>query len=89
MFAMDVAEMKAEMKEMGLVEENRPCKTLEKKVLDYGHQTATDQMRASYKKLTQHVGTTYGKTLVMSCTTRLPWSFQSLCKQQRFSRDMP
>jgi hypothetical protein len=35
MFAMDVAEMKAEMKEMGLVEESGFCKTLEKKVLDY------------------------------------------------------
>jgi hypothetical protein len=34
MFAMDVAEMKAEMKEMGLVEESGFCKTLEKKVLD-------------------------------------------------------
>jgi hypothetical protein len=39
------------------------CKALESNVFDYGHKAAADQMRTSYEKLIQYVGTTYGQDI--------------------------
>jgi Reverse transcriptase (RNA-dependent DNA polymerase) len=39
------------------------CKALDSNVFDYGHKAAADQMRTSWEKLVQYVGTTYGQDI--------------------------
>jgi phage tail tape-measure protein len=39
------------------------CVTLRSNVYDYGHNAAADQMRTSWEKLVQYVGTNYGQDI--------------------------
>jgi len=39
------------------------CTTLGSNVFDYGHKAAADQMRTSWEKLVQYVGTNYGQDI--------------------------
>ena len=39
------------------------CATLGSHVFDYGHKAAADQMRTSWEKIVQYVGTTYGQDI--------------------------
>ena len=39
------------------------CTTLGNNVFDYGHKAAADQMRTSWEKIVQYVGTTYGQDI--------------------------
>ena len=39
------------------------CTTLGNNVFDYGQKSAADQMRTSWEKLVQYVGTTYGQDI--------------------------
>jgi hypothetical protein len=39
------------------------CTNLGKNVCDYGQKSAADQMRTSWKKLVQYVGTNYGQDI--------------------------
>jgi hypothetical protein len=39
------------------------CTTLGNNVFDYGHKAAADQMRTSWEKLVQYVGTNYGQDI--------------------------
>jgi len=39
------------------------CTTLGNNVFDYGHKAAADQMRTSWEKLVQYVGTSYGQDI--------------------------
>ena len=40
------------------------------KVFDYGQKAAADQMRFSWEKIIEYVGTTFGQDISMSCRTR-------------------
>jgi hypothetical protein len=42
---------------------NGLCTTLGTHIFDFGHKAATDQMRTSWEKLVQYVGTTYGQDI--------------------------
>jgi hypothetical protein len=46
------------------------CATLGSHVFDYGHSAAADQMRTSWEKLVQHVGTAYGEDISNELTNR-------------------
>jgi len=39
------------------------CTTLGTHIFDFGHKAAADQMRTTWEKLVQYVGTTYGQDI--------------------------
>jgi hypothetical protein len=50
-------------------------KALKNNVFAYGHKAAADQIRTSYERLTQYVGTTYGQDIsnvLLNKTTLVP-----------------
>jgi hypothetical protein len=48
------------------------CAALGNNVFDYGHRAATDQMRTSWEKLVQFVGTNYGQDISNELQNKIP-----------------
>jgi hypothetical protein len=48
------------------------CAALGNNVFDYGHRAATDQMRTSWEKLIQFVGTNYGQDISNVLQNKIP-----------------
>jgi hypothetical protein len=48
------------------------CATLGNNVFDYGHRAAADQMRTSWEKLVQFVGTNYGQDISNELQNKIP-----------------
>jgi hypothetical protein len=48
------------------------CAALVNNVFDYGHRAATDQMRTSWEKLIQFVGTNYGQDISNELQNKIP-----------------
>jgi hypothetical protein len=51
---------------------NGLCAALGSNVFDYGHRAATDQMRTSWEKLVQFVGTNYGQDISNELQNKIP-----------------
>ena len=54
---------------------NGLCTTLGNNVFDYGHKAAADQMRTSWEKLVQYVGTIYGQDISNEMSNRMAATF--------------
>jgi hypothetical protein len=48
------------------------CAALGSNVFDYGHRAAADQMRTSWEKLVQFVGTNYGQDISNELQKKIP-----------------
>jgi hypothetical protein len=48
------------------------CSTLGSNVFDYGQKSAADQMRTSWEKLVQYVGTSYGQDISNKLQNKIP-----------------
>jgi hypothetical protein len=48
------------------------CATLGINVFDYGHRAAVDQMRTSWEKHVQFVGTNYGQDISNELQNKIP-----------------
>jgi hypothetical protein len=48
------------------------CPALGNNVFDYGHRAAVDQMRASWEKLVQFMGTNYGQDISNELQNKIP-----------------
>jgi hypothetical protein len=48
------------------------CAALGSNVFDYGHRAAADQMRTSWEKLVQFVGTNYGQDISNELQNKIP-----------------
>jgi hypothetical protein len=48
------------------------CAALGINVFDYGHRAAIDQMRTSWEKLVQFVGTNYGQDISNELQNKIP-----------------
>jgi hypothetical protein len=48
------------------------CAALGINVFDYGHRAAADQMRTSWEKLVQFVGTNYGQDISNELQNKIP-----------------
>ena len=48
------------------------CAALGNNVFDYGHRAAADQMRTSWEKLVQFVGTNYGQDISNELQNKIP-----------------
>ena len=46
-----------------IIIKKRLCSALDKHVFDYGHKTVINEIRTTWEKITQYVGTIYGQNI--------------------------